>query len=77
QQVLLDAWKYASNLDTNMIFKHPVREGDAPGYHQVIKMPMDLSTIRKKILGGGYPSFKDFERDLELMWHNCTAYNAA
>ncbi|CAB1114459.1 unnamed protein product [Ectocarpus sp. CCAP 1310/34] len=62
-------------MDKNKWFKDPVTEAIAEGYHKVVKTPMDLGTILKKIKGGGYPSFGDFDRDLKLMWQNCRTYN--
>ncbi|CAN0128370.1 unnamed protein product, partial [Ectocarpus fasciculatus] len=75
QKTLKTAWSLVSKMDKNKWFKDPVTEAIAVGYHKVIKTPMDLSTILKKIKGGGYPSFGDFDRDLKLMWQNCRTYN--
>lgn len=36
-------------MDKNGWFKEPVTEKIAQGYHKVIKTPMDLSTILKKV----------------------------
>ncbi|CBJ32764.1 conserved unknown protein [Ectocarpus siliculosus] len=75
QKTLKTAWSLVSKMDKNKWFKDPVTEAIAEGYHKVIKTPMDLGTILKKIKGGGYPSFGDFDRDLKLMWQNCRTYN--
>eukprot|EP00903_Cladosiphon_okamuranus_P008965 g8577.t1 len=76
QKTLKGAWSSVSKMDKNMWFKEPVTEKIAEGYHKIIKTPMDLGTILKKIKGGAYPSFGDFDRDLKLMWKNCRTYNA-
>ncbi|CAM9315627.1 unnamed protein product, partial [Hapterophycus canaliculatus] len=75
QKTLKTAWSSVSKMDKNKWFKEPVTEAIAQGYHKIIKTPMDLGTILKKIKGGGYPSFGDFDRDLKLMWKNCRTYN--
>lgn len=47
--MLKTAWSAVSKMDTHFWFKDPVTEVIAPGYHKVINMPMDLSTILKKV----------------------------
>ena len=42
----------------------------------VIKHPMDLSTVMKKLKGFQYKSKKEFVDDLMLIWQNCLTYNA-
>ncbi|KAG5176811.1 hypothetical protein JKP88DRAFT_170956, partial [Tribonema minus] len=34
------------------IFRKPVLEKDAPGYSKIVKEPMDLGTIRQRIMDG-------------------------
>ena len=41
----------------------------------VIKHPMDLGTMTKKLRGLSYKSKKDFVDDLMLIWANCLKYN--
>jgi len=52
----------------------PVRMG-IPDYLSVIKNPMDLSTMKKKLDSRGYGSAEDFEADFRLMCANCRTYN--
>jgi hypothetical protein len=56
-------------------FVHPVKEGDAPGYFDVIKIPMDLSTVRKKLKNGSYSTSSECIADVERIWENCRLYN--
>jgi transcriptional activator SPT7 len=42
----------------------------------VIKQPMDLGTVMKKLKGHHYRSKKSFVDDLNLIWQNCLTYNA-
>ena len=46
-----------------------------PDYYDVIKHPMDLSTMRKKVEENVYSTLNDFEKDFYLVWHNATIYN--
>lgn len=53
----------------------PVKLG-IPDYFDVIKNPMDLSTIRRKLESGQYASTEMFEGDVRLIFSNCYSYNA-
>ncbi len=44
-------------------------------YPQIIKKPMDISTIRKKIKQDKYSTIEEVIEDLNLIWDNCRAYN--
>ncbi|KAG3051600.1 hypothetical protein PC121_g17778 [Phytophthora cactorum] len=59
------------------LFKEPVTEAIAPTYFDIIKAPMDLSTMRQKILDGKYTSvnFRAFRDDFELMCLNAVTFN--
>lgn len=46
-----------------------------PEYHDVVKHPMDISTIRKKILASQYADLDAFKGDVDLMWDNCVIFN--
>ncbi|CAG8268936.1 unnamed protein product [Penicillium salamii] len=52
-----------------------VNKRDAPDYHTVIKHPMDLGSMTKKLKGLQYRSKQDFVDDLTLIWANCLKYN--
>jgi ATP-dependent helicase STH1/SNF2 len=43
----------------------------------VIKDPMALDIIQKKIRAGRYRSIKDVKADFDLMWSNAKTYNEA
>eukprot|EP00092_Neocalanus_flemingeri_P006367 GFUD01006855.1.p1 GENE.GFUD01006855.1~~GFUD01006855.1.p1 ORF type:complete len:1256 (-),score=208.17 GFUD01006855.1:108-3875(-) len=58
-------------------FKKPV---DAiklklPDYHTIIKQPMDLGTIRKRLNNKYYWSSKECNEDINLVFRNCLIYN--
>ncbi|KYK54731.1 transcriptional activator spt7 [Drechmeria coniospora] len=52
-----------------------VNKRDAPDYYNLIKNPMDLGTMTKKIKSLTYKSKADFVVDLNLIWDNCLKYN--
>ncbi len=56
-------------------FLKPVNPDEAPGYSDVIKNPMDLSTIEKKLNDGKYQTKEEFLSDFYLMIENCLEYN--
>lgn len=60
-------WVFNSPVD-------PVELG-LPDYFEVIKKPMDLGTIHKKLDNGAYHSIEDFSKDVNLTFDNAMAYN--
>ncbi|KAK3602637.1 hypothetical protein CHS0354_034227 [Potamilus streckersoni] len=56
-------------------FLEPVTDEQAPGYHDVIKRPMDLSKIEAKANRREYKSRKQFFNDFSLMFNNCRRFN--
>lgn len=44
-------------------------------YLEVVKKPMDLSTVRKKVKAGKYQTMEECLADLQLIWDNCRLYN--
>ncbi|KAI9822493.1 MAG: Transcriptional activator spt7 [Pycnora praestabilis] len=53
-----------------------VNKREAPDYYNVIKHPMDLGSMTKKLKGIQYKSKQEFVDDLNLIWANCLKYNA-
>lgn len=56
-------------------FLQRVNKRDAPDYYHIIKTPMDIGTMIKKLKGMQYKSKRDFVGDLNLIWSNCLSYN--
>ncbi|KAJ2908953.1 hypothetical protein GGI21_002367 [Coemansia aciculifera] len=54
----------------------PIKQG-VPTYFDVIKEPIDLSTIRHKLTVHSYHSAEEFKRDVELLFSNCFLFNTA
>jgi hypothetical protein len=46
-----------------------------PDYLHVIKQPMDLGTISKRLNDQEYKRIEDFVEDVRLVWKNCKRYN--
>lgn len=69
--------KKARNGHVNSIFLEPVDPValNIPTYFDVIRHPMDLSTVTKKLHAGSYANAKDFEKDVRLIAANCCKFN--
>ncbi|PYH76726.1 histone acetyltransferase SAGA/ADA, catalytic subunit PCAF/GCN5 [Aspergillus uvarum CBS 121591] len=52
-----------------------VNKRDAPDYYTIIKHPMDLGTMTKKLKALQYKSKQEFVDDINLIWSNCFKYN--
>jgi E1A/CREB-binding protein len=61
------AWVFNTPVD-------PVELG-LPDYFQVIKNPMDLGTVRKKLENGVYTKLEQFEAHVNLTFDNAMLYN--
>ncbi|XWS37139.1 hypothetical protein CRYUN_Cryun19dG0017600 [Craigia yunnanensis] len=59
------------------VFNNPVDvvKLNIPDYFTVIKHPMDLGTVKKKIASGQYSSPLDFAADVRLTFSNAMTYN--
>jgi hypothetical protein len=73
KKVLNLLWK----MKDAAIFHRPVDpiELNIPDYFTIIKNPMDLSTIKKKLYGGLYINFNEFDDDIKQIFYNCIIYN--
>ncbi|XP_024134207.1 bromodomain testis-specific protein isoform X2 [Oryzias melastigma] len=61
------AWPFYTPVDAIALGLHD--------YHEIIKHPMDLSTIKKKMDHQGYTNATEFAADVRLMFSNCYRYN--
>ncbi|KAK4486134.1 hypothetical protein RD792_008802 [Penstemon davidsonii] len=64
-----DAWIFNEPVD---VVKHNI-----PDYFNVIKHPMDLGTVKRKLLLGQYSSPMGFAADVRLTFQNAMTYNPA
>jgi hypothetical protein len=44
-------------------------------YPMIIKHPMDISTVKKKLKASKYSTISEAMADLQLIWDNCRTYN--
>ncbi|KAK2817363.1 hypothetical protein Q5P01_025554 [Channa striata] len=61
------AWPFYKPVDAKALGLHD--------YHDIIKHPMDLSTIKKKLDSRQYRDAQEFAADIRLMFSNCYKYN--
>ena len=58
------------------LFSQPVPKDDFPDYYEMIKKPMDYSTMKNKAARGGYRSAHALQKDFVLVMRNCMQFNA-
>jgi E1A/CREB-binding protein len=77
KQKCLENVKVLQSHQHGWVFNTPVDpvELGLPDYFEVIKRPMDLGTIRKRLENGCYHSLEDFEADCNLTFNNAMTYN--
>ena len=63
-----EAWPFKAPVD-------PVKL-NLPDYFDIVKHPMDLSTIQKKMKNTAYPNASECIQDFKQMFINCALYNA-
>lgn len=61
--------------DPHQFFAWPVNDNFAPNYSNIIRKPMDFSTMKQKIDDNEYKSLNCFINDFKLMCNNAMKYN--
>uniref|UniRef100_S4RBY5 Bromodomain-containing protein 2 n=1 Tax=Petromyzon marinus TaxID=7757 RepID=S4RBY5_PETMA len=61
------AWPFYKPVDASTLGLHD--------YHDIIKHPMDLSTIKNKMDNRDYRDAQEFAADVRVMFSNCYKYN--
>lgn len=56
-------------------FSTSVNKDEVPDYYEVIKEPMDLSTMESKLENDHYSTLEEFVYDARLIFNNCRKYN--
>lgn len=74
--LLLHLLNDMQNHASSWPFLHPVSREDVADYYEVIKEPMDLSTMESKLEREEYSTPEEFVKDANLIWVNCRRYNA-
>ena len=73
---LLSLWRKTQEQQFVWPFREPVNTAEVPDYLEVVKEPIDLSTIEKRIRRGDwYKSRQMLLTDLVRMVNNCKLYN--
>ncbi|XP_036916721.1 bromodomain-containing protein 8-like [Sturnira hondurensis] len=75
KKTLLPVWKMIASHRFSSPFLKPVSERQAPGYKDVVKRPMDLTTLKRNLSKGRIGTMAQFQRDLMLMFQNAVMYN--
>nr|XP_048298441.1 bromodomain-containing protein 8-like isoform X1 [Myodes glareolus] len=75
KKTLLQVWKMIASHRFSSPFLKPVSEKQAPGYKDVVKRPMDLTTLKRNLSKGRIHTMAEFQRDLMLMFQNAVMYN--
>ncbi|XWS76323.1 hypothetical protein CRYUN_Cryun01aG0166100 [Craigia yunnanensis] len=57
-------------------FKEPVDACDVPDYYDIIKDPMDLKTMSKRVESEQYVTLEMFVADVKRMFANARTYNS-
>ncbi|KAF8655228.1 hypothetical protein AX16_003135 [Volvariella volvacea WC 439] len=57
------------------IFHNPIKNSEAPDYHEIVKRPMDLKTIKTRVKDGVIVNSLEYQRDIFLMFANAMMYN--
>ncbi|XP_062463644.1 bromodomain-containing protein 8 isoform X3 [Pezoporus occidentalis] len=76
KRTLLSIWKMIASHRYSSPFLKAVSEKQAPGYRDVVKRPMDLTSIKRRLSKGQIQSMVQFQRDLMLMFQNAVMYNS-
>ncbi|XP_062826224.1 bromodomain-containing protein 8 isoform X4 [Anolis carolinensis] len=77
RRTLLSILKMVTGHRFSGPFLKAVSEKQAPGYNEVVKRPMDLSSIKKSLSKGQIQSMIQLQRDLMLMFQNAIMYNSS
>ncbi|KAH6914869.1 Bromodomain-containing protein [Coprinopsis sp. MPI-PUGE-AT-0042] len=75
QSVIGFVYSQISQHRNGTIFHNPIKPSEAPDYHEVVKKPIDLKTIKARIKDGLISNSLEFQRDIYLMFANAMMYN--
>ncbi len=56
-------------------FREPVVSEDVPDYTNIVKEPIDLKAIEKKVANNNYATREAFIEDVLKIFSNCRLYN--
>ena len=71
-------WSILDKLFHNndsIYFKDAVNKNSVPTYYDIIKKPMDLTTMKRKLSSQKYTNFDQFNADFKQIIKNCKIFN--
>jgi len=70
--------KHLERFPESVWFKQPVdwKKLGLNDYPEIIKNPMDLSTVKKSLTKDQYADSSEVIYDINLIWENCRTYNS-
>ena len=76
QQICLEIMEIIMRKPSAAVFLTPVdpEKDNVPDYYQVIKHPIDLGTIQKRLKNGEYSNKSQWDKDMNLIWSNAEKY---
>ncbi|PPQ98562.1 hypothetical protein CVT24_004053 [Panaeolus cyanescens] len=75
QSVIAMLHQQISQHRNGNIFHNPIKNSEAPDYHDIVKRPMDLKTIKTRVKDGIIANSLEYQRDIYLMFANAMMYN--
>jgi hypothetical protein len=74
-EVVEDIVDSCIKFDQTKVFHQAVKKKDYPDYYDIVKEPIDLSTMKNKTKRNEYLTIERFVDDVNLMVHNARMYN--
>jgi len=73
KRIILNLWK----AENAWIFHYPVdaKAWNIEDYYDIVKNPMDFTTIKEKLSNFDYTNLDEFKNDVNLVFDNCILYN--
>lgn len=75
QQLSTKLLAHISSHRIASMFLNPVNANDEPQYYELIKKPVDLKTIIRRIKSGDITTLQEVELEMQIMFTNAIMYN--
>ena len=62
-------------FDNTRLFHFAVKKSEFPTYHDIVKNPIDLSTIKARAKRCEYKTLEEFRNDMKLLKENSVKFN--
>lgn len=77
KKAIMVNWRLISSHKNASLFSHPVTEAEAKGYEDIVHLPIDLNTIKKRVENGQIRTTVEYQRDILQMFQNAIMFNNA